>query len=491
MVAPLQKWRLIRKKFYMVDWTLVRNVVAFFGKISLLGLCNNYGYVIMLSAAEDILDVQQHGKTDNSNTTSVCEKDFTSRKCSSISTGAVLLADNLPGLFVQTTFPFFMHRIPFGFRCIAVFLLQGASYFIVAYSKSIAMSLAGVCFASLGQGMGEITFLALAAHFTPATIAAWSSGTGGAGLIGSFSYAFLTQPNMAGLSPSTALLIQLFIPVLFAVAYFLVLNIPDTVYTPSFNPTTWIVPENHDEKVFELSGADSDRVPQRELSIAERCRLIVPLLHLMIPLATVYMAEYMINQGLTEMITFKCSQGLNLPLSSQYRWYQVLYQLGVFLSRSSVKIFEMPIGNLVFFFFEAVYWFVPSIIIIFGLIIFEGLLGGAAYVNTYNMIHKKVEPDVREYSLSAASMGNSIGTNIAAFLSIPLHNWVDLPSIASTEMEEPMKVVHTQPNDATFVAVSDSDDDCCGCCMLGPCCIPLCFPCSFISRCFRSLCCCE
>lgn len=36
----------------------------------------------------------------------------------------------------------------------------------------------------------------------------------------------------------------------------------------------------------------------------------------------------------------------------------------------------------------------------------------------------QVSPDVREYSLSAASMGNSLGTNIAAFLSIPLYNWV-------------------------------------------------------------------
>ena len=39
--------------------------------------------------------------------------------------------------------------------------------------------------------------------------------------------------------------------------------------------------------------------------------------------------------------------------------------------------------NVIFFAFEAVYLFVPSIWIIFAVVLWEGLLGGAAYVNTY------------------------------------------------------------------------------------------------------------
>ncbi|CAB3396523.1 unnamed protein product [Caenorhabditis bovis] len=372
----------------MVNWGNIRNIAAFW----LLGLCNNYGYVIMLSAAEDILDDQQNKSNSTNSTIDTCENHITSRHCQPVSTGAVLLADNLPALIVQTTFPFFMHRFPFGFRAVLVFLLQSSSYFIVAYSTSIAMSLTGVCLASLGQGIGEITFLAMAAHYIPETIAAWSSGTGGAGLIGSFSYALITQ---AGLLPSNALLIQLFIPVLFAASYFIILKIPNSVYSPTINPKTWIIPKNHDEIALNAAQArgevfSTEKVPQRDLSLTERLKLIVPLLYLMIPLATVYTAEYMINQGLVELIIFNCSQGLYLPFASQYRWYQVLYQPGVFLSRSSVKFFEMPIwmiwmlpvlqvSNMIFFFFEAVYWFTPTIIIIFCLIVFEGLLGGSAY----------------------------------------------------------------------------------------------------------------
>lgn len=46
-------------------------------------------------------------------------------------------------------------------------------------------------------------------------IAGWSSGTGGAGLVGSFAYAGMTE---SGLSPPMALYISISVPVLMAVA---------------------------------------------------------------------------------------------------------------------------------------------------------------------------------------------------------------------------------------------------------------------------------
>ncbi|KAK6049748.1 CLN3 protein [Cooperia oncophora] len=314
----------------------------------------------------------------------------------------------------------------------------GDEFFVVAYSENVAMSLAGVCFASLGSGIGEISYLALASHYPAIAIAAWSSGTGGAGLIGSFSYALLTEPSMGNLQPKVALSHSTFRTNL----------TPEDVHTPGLNPKTWIVPKEVHKQAdvygadkTEVNSATSDsnssslRVPQRQLSFMQKIQHIGPLVHLMVPLALVYVGEYLINQGVTQLIIFNCSEGFHLNYNAQYRWYQVLYQLGVFLSRSSVKLFELPTWslfllpvlqatNFTFFFFEAIYWFTPSIAIIFCLIIFEGLLGGAAYVNTFNKIHKMVSPDVREYSLSVASVGDSIGVNFAGFVAIPLHNYV-------------------------------------------------------------------
>uniref|UniRef100_A0A1I8A607 Battenin n=1 Tax=Steinernema glaseri TaxID=37863 RepID=A0A1I8A607_9BILA len=49
-------------------WTTLRNLAAFW----LFGLCNNYAYVIMLSAAEDIMDKQEH-KFSNDTDVDTCE----------------------------------------------------------------------------------------------------------------------------------------------------------------------------------------------------------------------------------------------------------------------------------------------------------------------------------------------------------------------------------------------------------------------------------
>lgn len=54
--------------------------------------------------------------------------------------------------------------------------------------------------------------LQLTSFYEKRTVSAWSSGTGAAGLLGALSYAGLTGPLK--LSPRTAILILLFIPVL-------------------------------------------------------------------------------------------------------------------------------------------------------------------------------------------------------------------------------------------------------------------------------------
>ncbi|CAJ0596283.1 unnamed protein product [Cylicocyclus nassatus] len=425
------------------DCIAVRNTIAFW----IFGLCNNYGYVVMLSAAVDILSVQQGD--NESEPTNNCEEHITERHCTTISTGAVLVADCLPAFFVGLIFPFFMHRIPFVFRHVLVCILQTASYLMVAFSTNVPMSLVGVCFASIGCGLGEISCLALTSHYPTLALAAWSSGTGAAGLFGSFVYAFLTDKSMGKLKPKVALLIQLFIPILFVLAYFCILVVPKTVHRPGCNPKTWIVPSKasdarlqetetksfkENEDGVEVAQAKGD-VTFKKMTFIEKLRQIVPLLHLMVPLSLVYVAEYLINQGVNQLIIFNCYEGFNLTLGAQYRWYQVLYQLGVFISRSSIKILELPVWliyllpvfqtcNFVFFLFQAIYWFVPSIGIMFALIVIEGLLGGSSYVNTFNVIHKTVAADVREYCMAVANVGNSLGIAFAGFMSIPLHNFI-------------------------------------------------------------------
>uniref|UniRef100_A0A668RGW6 Battenin n=1 Tax=Oreochromis aureus TaxID=47969 RepID=A0A668RGW6_OREAU len=70
----------------------------------LLGLCNNFAYVVMLSAAHDILE-----KQESRNETASVRKQISNSSiydCNPVSTAAVLLADILPTLFIKLFAPF-------------------------------------------------------------------------------------------------------------------------------------------------------------------------------------------------------------------------------------------------------------------------------------------------------------------------------------------------------------------------------------------------
>jgi len=116
---------------------------------------------------------------------------------------------------------------------------------------------------------------------------------------------------------------------------------------------------------------------------------------------------------------------------SQYRWYQVDYQVGVLISRSSVNFFQinklwmLPILqfiNLIVLILEVRFSFIPSIWIILIIIFYEGLLGGSAYVNTFYKISSEVSPENREFSMGIASLADSIGIATAGIVSLPVHD---------------------------------------------------------------------
>lgn len=411
-------------------------------------MCNNFAYVIMLCAAKDILASEQGLLPRNSSAEDKCQKRMVHRECTLISTGSVLLADILPALIVKIFAPFVTQRIPFGIRHLLVVLLQATSFIVVATSSSVASGLAGVVVASIGSGLGEVTYLSLSSYFPSNAVAAWSSGTGGAGVFGAFAYAALTDAHMLSLSPRKALLSMLLIPVVFTFTYWYVLAIPARVHrVVLLNPSTYLVPntpspqhtprvESEDEGAQLIESESEDDEPRaRHQTFTEKASIVKPLLRFMIPLALVYFAEYFINQGLVELLVFDCKHGFDLSKSSQYRWYQVLYQVGVFISRSSAECITLPpsvlpllslfqLMNAAFFFFDAVYQFLPHIAFVFGFVFCEGLLGGAAYVNTFSAIHKTVAAKHREFSIGFASMSDSFGITCAGLLAIPAHNYI-------------------------------------------------------------------
>lgn len=120
-----------------------------------------------------------------------------------------------------------------------------------------------------------------------------------------------------------------------------------------------------------------------------------------------------------------------LDQSAQYRWLQVTYQIGVFVSRSSLSFFStdqiwimsiLQFVNVVYFTFQAIYMSVPTIWIIFIIVFWEGLLGGLCYVNTFNRIAKELPVRYKSFGMGLTTIGQSCGVVLAGLLAIPLHN---------------------------------------------------------------------
>jgi len=116
----------------------------------LLGLCNNFAYVIMLSAANDILSSKNDtNSTVSTNTTNKYD-------CNDLSTGTILLADILPGLLIKLIAPLFAHKIKYKLRVLMIVLINICSFLLVALVPSDYQWLIffGVACASISASFG-------------------------------------------------------------------------------------------------------------------------------------------------------------------------------------------------------------------------------------------------------------------------------------------------------------------------------------------------
>ncbi|CAH0777583.1 unnamed protein product [Bemisia tabaci] len=390
----------------------------------ILGVCNNMGYVVMLSAAHDILGGGKHNAPDNP------------RECNTISTGAILLADIVPALTVKIISPFFpLHE---HIRMVVTTVSAAVAFCMVGYSSqtnALWLAYTGVALTSFTSGLGEATLLSFMSFYGDKNvITAWGSGTGGAGFLGAFYYAAMVG---LGLSSTATLYTLISVPVLMAIAFWIILDRPNISGSSSTSASAQSGEssesyQNSGRKIEEDANSSAYLVPTARSThtFSERLSIMPKLVKYMVPLGLVYFFEYLINQGLFELLYFR---NIWLTHNDQYRWYQVLYQIGVFISRSSLTFVKfnqlwlfavLQCCNLVYLYFDSVYTLSPTVFIVFGFILFEGLLGGAAYVNTYYKIDTEMPIEEREFSMSMTSFADALGICLAGLSAIPLHNYI-------------------------------------------------------------------
>ncbi|KAL2752386.1 hypothetical protein ACRALDRAFT_2022299 [Sodiomyces alcalophilus JCM 7366] len=431
--SPSSSWALYRARVSALLRHVDTHVIVAFW---LFGLINNVLYVIILSAAQDLVG-------------------------SSIPKGVVLLADVMPAFITKLVAPYFIHRVPYSIRVSIMVALSSSGMLILALtpaSQSVAVKMIGVIFASLSSGGGELSFLGLTHYYGPLSLAGWGSGTGAAGLVGAGLYVVMT--DWWGFGVRNSLIFSACLPVIMLISFFVVL--PRGPLRESAKLTEYTaVPEQDldDRDVSELPqsaasaallapGPSSTAVafsahqePAASLTpntsiranLRRAGRLFIPY---MLPLLLVYIAEYTINQGVAPTLLFPLDSTPFNEFREFYPMYGFLYQLGVFISRSSIpwiRIHDLylpsflQVANLVLLTLHAIFDFIPSVYIVFIVIFWEGLLGGAVYVNTFAEIMDEVPAEDREFSLGATSVSDSGGICIAGLLSIVMEvrlcNW--------------------------------------------------------------------
>lgn len=381
-------------------------------------------YVIILSAAQDLVG--------------------------SLPKGVVLLADVVPSFFTKLIAPYFIHRIPYPIRVLIFIALSAGGMLMIAItppSKSVPVKMVGVILASLASGGGELSFLGLTHYYGHVSLAGWGSGTGAAGLVGAGLYVLLT--DWWGFTVQQSLLFSACLPAIMFISFFFVLPldplrqgsalkeydaVPErdvededagqTEQEIAASTSALLVPEPSvlsANTAYAMTRGETNSLPN---NLRRAKALFIPY---MAPLLLVYIAEYTINQGVAPTLLFPLESSPFKEFREFYPFYGFLYQVGVFISRSSTSFFRvhylylpslLQVGNLILLTLHAMFFFIPSVYIVFIIIFWEGLLGGAVYVNCFAEIMENVPAEEREFSLSATTVSDSGGICIAGLISI-------------------------------------------------------------------------
>ncbi|KAJ7120975.1 batten's disease protein Cln3 [Mycena epipterygia] len=407
----------------------------------LFGLINNVLYVIILSAALDLVPP-------------------------STPKGIIAFCNIAPALAAKVGWPYILKgRIRYAKRLIGCCILSAFGMLVVAFFDTLFMRLLGIGLASFSSGLGELTFLQLSTTYAPPSVAGHSvgyfaSGTGAAGLVGAFLWW-----EVRGLGVRVGVGLS---------SYYVLLPPPTAFINSSAAYEEYPSPSAANMPYTPLATAEDDMVGEEEgsspsgpkhnvsLSASDKWRLVRPLLvRYMLPLFCVYLFEYTINQGIAPTLLYPVPSPEEHSFLSKiihsvrdyYPLWQLVYQTTVFLSRSSISIGIPPLparllplpaviqaGILLTLAFESAVGIFPSgpdaneawsIVTVFLLISLEGICGGSAYVNVFYRINQDPPSphtvhDIertrqeREFKIGSVGFADSSGILFAAVLAVPM-----------------------------------------------------------------------
>ncbi|KAH8985949.1 batten's disease protein Cln3 [Lactarius hatsudake] len=400
--------------------SLLRLSLSFF----LFGLINNVLYVIILSAALDLVPP-------------------------STPKGIIAFWNIAPSIVAKFSWPYILKgRIRYVRRLVGCCFLSVMGMIVVATSDGLSPRLFGIGCASLASGLGEVTFLQLSTTYHPPSVAGrgvgyFASGTGAAGLVGAFLWW-----ELRGLGVRIGVGLSSVLPFIIPLTYFLLLPRPDALSSLVFSDPEEAGLPSSEYTPLPVSEEDAGGAvvgTAKALSLSDKWELLKPMLpRYMAPLFFVYLFEYTINQGVAPTLVYPISTPDSSPVFGRivhsirdyYPLWQLVYQSTVFLSRSSLSlglpalpIRAIPIPSVIqglllaILSSESALGYFPDALapgLVFCLISVEGICGGLSYVNAY--FHAGLEPanaQERAFKMGAIGLADSLGILAASLVAMP------------------------------------------------------------------------
>lgn len=278
-----------------------------------------------------------------------------------------------------------------------------------------------------GSALGEGTMLGYLRNFPKNYVAGWGSGTGLAGVAG----ALLTLVFKI-YEIKTRTLYLVISPICFV--YLLSFLIIHKLYKKHIcNKETLIFEED-----LIRTSSDTDNTgnvsQNKNLSCKNFGKVFKKGSRFIINLALVYFLEYVILSGFCDRVAKK--KYIEEFQEYQYEIFSLSYQVGVFISRSSlfivkhinmVEIFTiLQLANFIIWVAQFYTGFIASAWIAIVHLVFIGLMGGSSYVGCFYFLlnSKEIHSNIKELSVNIASIFNDVGIFSASVTILVLDNTI-------------------------------------------------------------------
>jgi len=373
----------------------------------LLGTINNFGYVVVISAAKSLAD--GFGKKELY--------------------GVITWANVGFGFFFRAVNTFALEHVAYKWRVAATTLMNllGMAGLVISFYINFWFAIAMiVLLGSGGSSFGESVMLGYLKRYPASLVDGWSSGTGMAGVAGSLMYIVLVAAFTGQSENFTNQMIFLILTptaLLYIVTYAFALSEPKQADEQEDGQQAALLADEDGAP----TAASVDAVTETGGQRYWRCTKIVAWRSF--NLFLVYFFEYVCITGAGDRASDLKGDWFR---ENAYAIFQFCYQVGVLCSRSSLKFFKFPwieiltLLQAVNFFILLAHdkWPFINIWVLFALMFYAGLLGGASYVNVfYLLLHDKAIPDKdREVCINLAAFAITAGITSSSIFTLVMEN---------------------------------------------------------------------